>query len=438
MGSGWAGAAGGYLTPAAADAAYASVFGGVGAGIDPTGNTDCTAGVQAIINAALAAGGGRVWMPPGLYLFTGSLVPKNGVIIEGASSSGTKFRALTPAVPLLAPAGSAGCGFEKIALQSTTGGAVMSGALSQSWFRDCELFQAQAGVPIFDMTQWINNKTDNCEFDHVIGATVPSFRAISPTGDIGGSSFNDSRLNSATFWVEGSFGAYAKDMKWNNTTFEVVNGLTVFTLLSNSNAKIDGYSVNDPTGTYTNDIALLGASATSGGKRTVGTVIIQPQRDQSVFGLTGGKYDINVSAADDTTIINPRANPAAPSFLINMGGAPGRVIGGDATISNSWIALPLANSWANAGGGTTPAGYQLTADGLHVELCGSITGGTTTTVATLPAGYIPPTAKFFTLQNLAAGGAEGCEVNAAGVITVGVSGVSAETCLDGIRFPLDR
>ena len=47
------------------------------------GTTDDTIAIQAAINAAFAAGGGRVFIPSGRYLLTASLVMKSGVTISG-------------------------------------------------------------------------------------------------------------------------------------------------------------------------------------------------------------------------------------------------------------------------------------------------------------------------------------------------------------------
>ena len=53
-----------------------------------------------------------------------------------------------------------------------------------------------------------------------------------------------------------------------------------------------------------------------------------------------------------------------------------------------WIAPTLLNTWANVGAGFATAGYYKDACGI-VHLRGLVTGGTASTIVTLPAGYRP-------------------------------------------------
>ena len=57
-------------------------------GADPSGNLDCTAAIQAAINAAAAAGGGIVFFRPGKYNITGTLnITTSAVVLQGAGQS---------------------------------------------------------------------------------------------------------------------------------------------------------------------------------------------------------------------------------------------------------------------------------------------------------------------------------------------------------------
>ncbi|MFT7580032.1 MAG: hypothetical protein ACI9MR_001699 [Myxococcota bacterium] len=61
-------------------------------GADASGVQDSTAGIQAAINAAQAAGGGVVWLPAGSYLCHGLLtVTGSGVVLRGAGPTSTKL-----------------------------------------------------------------------------------------------------------------------------------------------------------------------------------------------------------------------------------------------------------------------------------------------------------------------------------------------------------
>lgn len=65
------------------------------------------------------------------------------------------------------------------------------------------------------------------------------------------------------------------------------------------------------------------------------------------------------------------------------------------SLTPTWYAPTLLNSWANSGGANRVAGYCKDAMGI-VHLRGVLTGGTNgTTIFTLPAGYRPASTEFF-------------------------------------------
>jgi hypothetical protein len=55
--------------------------------------------------------------------------------------------------------------------------------------------------------------------------------------------------------------------------------------------------------------------------------------------------------------------------------------------STSWTALTLVNGWSNVGGGNPPAQVSRTLNLVSIEA--SITGGTGTEIAVVPAGNLP-------------------------------------------------
>lgn len=102
-----------------------------------------------------------------------------------------------------------------------------------------------------------------------------------------------------------------------------------------------------------------------------------------------------------------------------------------------WSNVPLVNSWANVGGAFQIAEYRLMADGT-VMMHGSVTGGTSTTVATLPVGYRPLGTVQFAVgggATVAAGASLRVGITAAGVVTIsGESIVGGGFAFDGVRF----
>jgi len=84
-------------------AARASCVGTPLPGLDPTGQTDNTAIIQAAINQKAAAGGGAVVLNPGRYLMTGTLVVKRAVALCGAAHGPFDPNGTDPAITTIAP-----------------------------------------------------------------------------------------------------------------------------------------------------------------------------------------------------------------------------------------------------------------------------------------------------------------------------------------------
>lgn len=115
----------------------------------------------------------------------------------------------------------------------------------------------------------------------------------------------------------------------------------------------------------------------------------------------------------------------------------GVIVEGDnvAIISETWHNIPLVNSWVDLAGAR--ANYYKDATG-RVQLRGQIVSGTSTTIATLPAGYRPTQTMEWIMRGV--GGVIMCavSVSTAGVMTVTANAGTAQGSgikLDAISFP---
>lgn len=101
----------------------------------------------------------------------------------------------------------------------------------------------------------------------------------------------------------------------------------------------------------------------------------------------------------------------------------------------AWVTLPTNNSWVDYGGTNVPIGYRKLPDGT-VEVRGAIKNGTTVTgtvVATLPAGFRPPSGRLL-LPSITAGAFCILVVNTDGTINAFGTLSATEIVLDVIRF----
>jgi hypothetical protein len=102
----------------------------------------------------------------------------------------------------------------------------------------------------------------------------------------------------------------------------------------------------------------------------------------------------------------------------------------------TWLAPSLTNSWVNAAGGTTAAGYYKDTSG-RVWLRGVIkTGASLSSAFTLPSGY-RPTAGSENFSAVTATGLGVVIIATSGTVTIADlvnSGCSTSTSLSGISF----
>lgn len=308
-------------------------------GVRADGSTDDSAAIQAAIDAASAAGGGTVLLPPGVMPAKG-LVPKSGVTLLGHGRELSKLRTVTADTDLLiSPSRTTYCTFQGLYLQSVDGGSCVSGKLYLSTFRDCNFYTNVDDRPIIDVTGWIDNLVQTCAFDSSLTATVPTFRAISSTAEISAFTFDTCRFTNTgnyAIWLEGTAGAFCHNPTIRNCTFEVANGGAV-NMLSCKNARIDTCGVHDLSAKTTKDLFRIDKSASAGGVACESTTIIGLTRDSATTPLGAGLYDLNVVNAKTTTIIG--ANRFPSGFAINLNGNAAFIAGSDtATLSNANLA----------------------------------------------------------------------------------------------------
>jgi len=120
-------------------------------GADPTGVADSTAAIQAAVNAASAAGGGRVFIPPGTFLVSAAILLATGVELAGAgrfastilanpAGSGYDFSpGTTNWAAIIAAVNPTGCGVRDLGVNANstaTSGIVFLGG-TYVYIRDC-------------------------------------------------------------------------------------------------------------------------------------------------------------------------------------------------------------------------------------------------------------------------------------------------------------
>lgn len=107
-----------------------------------------------------------------------------------------------------------------------------------------------------------------------------------------------------------------------------------------------------------------------------------------------------------------------PVVMAGVATPDGRTVE-EALVPTSWTAATLAGSWASEGGGYQAVQYRKTGYDL-VQLRGSMTSGTATTLLTLPAGHRPPSKLRFIVDIL-----DGSNAPETGDITIDTDGTVA-------------
>lgn len=160
---------------------------------------------------------------------------------------------------------------------------------------------------------------------------------------------------------------------------------------------------------------------------------------KTVVGLIIGSGAIDVARTQATVWVlsAPADDSETPQIMMSH-----RTVAANPGVSGSpqpeiWHDLTLANSWVNVGGAFQTAQYRAMPDGT-VMCRGSITSGTATTFATLPAGWRPPATVQFAVGGgtaVAAGASLRVGVASTGVMTInGENVIGGAFAIDGIRF----
>ena len=103
------------------------------------------------------------------------------------------------------------------------------------------------------------------------------------------------------------------------------------------------------------------------------------------------------------------------------------------TSQEAWIAPTLLNSWVNYGGGYANAGYWKDSHGV-VHLRGLVkSGGTASTIFTLPAGYRPAANELFLVASGTTPTFAQIAIDTAGGV-VFLNGSNGYVSLSGITF----
>ncbi|MDQ0824658.1 hypothetical protein QFZ60_000831 [Arthrobacter sp. B2I5] len=288
------------------------------------------------VQAAIAAGG-ITYFPPGTYEVS-DLVAADGMRLVGVgtaglgrsrlrSKTGTIFRTSGPATFSTKVSG--------LVFDSFGGGGdLFTGMWSLGMFEDCAFVQYQDGSSCFNVTGWIDMLVIRCTFDHTHSATVPTFKAVSDTGELAQSTFLSNRFTKTgdyAIHLEGTDGSVVENFSIRDTNFEESEGGAV-RLLSTRNTSINNPGVWDfKQGDATKHLMYIGTSAKNGVVSS-NNEISHYVRD-AMCKLGPGVYDIALGAGTEfTSIMHPRHQLTA-AVQVNMSGTTGLVVGDNPLVS---------------------------------------------------------------------------------------------------------
>lgn len=274
-------------TEKASDIRRASVVSVMDFGARPDSGLDDTVAIQTAIDTGM-----EVVFPAGLFIAK-NLVAKPGMILtgNGSMSTGQPSRLRTVDGNLFA-AGSYGVSIRRMALESNGGDAIIVGGWSLSSFTECGFTQYGDSFPAVDVTEWVDVHTHDCMFDHTLTATVPTFRAITSTGDLAQFSFNGGRFTHTgnyAIWLEGQSGSVAVNFSISDVNFEIPNGGAI-KLLSCRNGVLSNVGVWDFTAAGSKHMLHIGKSSVSGAVSE--NIVVQNYLRDASMPLASGIYDI--------------------------------------------------------------------------------------------------------------------------------------------------
>ncbi|MBB6404745.1 glycoside hydrolase family 55 protein [Arthrobacter sp. AZCC_0090] len=312
-------------------------YGAVGDGI-----ADDTASVQAAINA-----GGISYFPPGTYKVS-RLAAVSGMHLLGAATVGlgrSRLRASVGNIFGTAASGVYGTKVVGLVFDSFGGGGdLFTGVWSLGKFEDCCFIQYQSGASCFNVTGWIDMLTIRCTFDHIETATVPTFKAVSGTGDLAQSSFLASRFtNSGNYSIhlEATDGTVVENFSVRDTNFEGPKGGAI-RLLSARNTSIEHAGMWDfVSGGATKHLIYIGTSPSAGAVSS-NNEISHYVRDASNSPVAD-VYDIKIGPGTEfTTVTHPR-HQLSGSIFIDMFDTTGLIVGDSPAVINGTFATVISS-----------------------------------------------------------------------------------------------
>lgn len=302
-------------------------FGAVGDG----SSTDTRA-----VQAAIAAGG-ITYFPPGTYQVN-DLIAADGMRLVGVGTAGpgrSRLRARTGNIFRTSGPATHSTKVSGLVFDSFGGGGdLITGMWSLGMFEDCAFVQYQDEASCFNVTGWIDMLMIRCTFDHTVSATVPTFRAISDTGELAQSTFLSNRFTKTgdyAIHLEGTGGSVVENFSIRDTNFEEVEGGAV-RLLSTRNTSIHNPGVWDlKQGDALKHLIFIGASANSGAVSSNNEINHYVRDARSNLGPN--IYDIALEARTEFTSIMHARHQLSAAVLVNMAGTTGLVVGDNPLVS---------------------------------------------------------------------------------------------------------
>ena len=325
-----------------------------------------TAAVQEAINA-----GGITYFPPGTYLVS-NLAAVDGMQLVGAGTVGlnlTCVRAGEGNIFRTTARHAFATKISGLVFDSYGGGDdLFTGMWSLGMFEDCSFIQYKPDASCFNVTGWIDMLTMRCTFDHLHAATVPTFKAVSATGELAQSSFLSNRFTKTgdyAIHLEGTKGSVVENFTIRDTNFEEPRGGAI-RLLSARNTSVQHPGMWDfPAGGATKHLIYIGTSPSMGAVSS-NNEINHYVRDAS-NNSGPDVYDIKIGLGTEfTTVMHPR-HQLSGTVHIDLLDTTGLVVGDNATVSNGASATIIASKSVKFPQVATPQRPTATAAGAGAQ-----------------------------------------------------------------------
>lgn len=293
-------------------------FGALG---NNTGN-DAPA-IQSAITASVAAGGGQIYFPPGIYRVTSPVQLKNNLTFVGAGGTASRIHGTNGTFVTVSP-GANKVTFEDIYISAQSGHVFDTsvGGLYQSEFSRCALYQSGVNHSIWShlgAATLIENRFDGCDFWITSGATVPGFVVVGTAGNIAGQEFSNCRFNGGGnttvpfLSVTENSTTYGYDWMFRNISIEQVGG-GFLKAYSVQGWKLDGIYCWDQA-TLADDGIYFGQAASAIKSRRIAV-----ERYFRRGGtLNSGKFDVNLDPIGVTgsgcIVLNISTSTATPASV---------------------------------------------------------------------------------------------------------------------------